>query len=274
MLLLEQTLVAHKLSASALSTYLRSPKAFYWRYRAGLEPVAPTVATFDDAKVCGQIWSEFVSRYYDGMPEEMNTQVTLGRWHEQTDGWVPDKSKDKLTKALESWISTYYQQFSPKDGCRTQSEVFVENDRFLGYLDGLNEKGQIHETKTTSRSPQLSGQLWRIQNSIQVKLYAVLTQASGVCIEISFKDPPYAIFRAPVLDITAEQRKGWEQELNTLADHIYSLGDDPNNYTCNSDGCNLVTRGVTSMCSYHTLCDMGLNETTQIIYQPRTNRRK
>lgn len=248
-------LIKRKLSPSGLATYLKSPKSYYWRYVAKLESLTPSVATYDHDKIAGILWSSFVERFYQGVDETTNTCITLDAWHMQTDGWVPEKAKERLTKALTAWAASYYQMFNPHDGCRTKSEVFVENDRFLGYLDGVNDEGVIHEVKSTSRSPMLSGQLWRVQNSIQVKCYAVLAKATGVCIEFAFKDTPHALYRSAVLDITDAQRQGWEQELNTLADHIHSLGDNIHHYMCNADSCNLVTKGITSMCGYMPLCD-------------------
>ena len=264
--------MAHKLSASALSLFLKSPRAFYWRYKAGLEPVAPSVTTYDHDKVCGLVWSEAVERFYMGVPEQENTRVTLSTFDTQTDGWVPSKAKERLVNALTAWCSAYYQQFSPEDGVRTQSEVYLENDKFLGFLDGLNEKGVVHEVKSTSRSPQLSGQLWRVENSIQVKLYCVLADASGYQIEFAFKDSPHALFRAPVVEVSTEQKRGWKQALDNLADYIYSLGDDPNNYVCNSDSCCMASKGVTSLCQYMPLCDQVPG--AEIAFKPRESRRK
>lgn len=267
--------MARKLSASALNTFLRSPKAYYWAYIARLEPIAPSVSTYDHDKLCGIIWAEFVDRFYKSVSEEENLAVTLAAWNEQTDGWVPEKAKAKLTGALEAWGSSYYQMFNPEDGCRTpeNSELLVENDRFLGYLDGLSADGVIHEVKSTSRSPQLAGQLWKVQNSIQVKLYSVLTQATGICIEFAFKDPPYALYRSAVVEVTEGQRKCWEHELNALGDFIYSLGDDPCNYPCHSDGCCLVTKGITSMCQYESLCTDGLNDVNAIAFKEKQRRK-
>lgn len=263
-----------KLSASALNTFLRSPKAFYWQYIARLMPVQPSVVTFDEAKTCGVLWAEFVNRFYNKIGETENRKQLLNNWYEQTEGWVPEKARDRLTEALESWSSSYYQMFSPDDGVRGEgkSELFVENDRFLGYLDGLSDEGVVHEVKSTSRSRQLSGQLWKVQNSLQVKLYCVLAQAKGIRIEFAFKDTPYQIFRGPEAPVTKDQLVAWEQELNALADRIYSLGDDPNNYPCHPDGCCLVTKGVTSMCSFQVLCEDGLNDMTKYGYKPKTRR--
>lgn len=266
--------IKHKLSASALNTFLKSPKAYYWGYKAGLVPAQSSVATFDHDKLCGILWAEFVNRFYNGLGETENNQRMLNDWFEQTDGWVPEKARDRLTKALETWGRYYYQMFSPDDGARGKgkSELFLENERFLGYLDGLSDDGVVHEVKSTSRSPQLAGQLWKVTNSIQVKLYAVLAKATGVCIEFAFKDPPNALFRGPQTPISLAQLEGWEQELNKLADYIYSLGDDPNNYPCHPDGCCLTTKGGTWMCQYEALCDSGLNNITKYGYKEKKRR--
>ncbi len=263
-----------KLSASALNTFLKSPKQFYWRYIAKLEPVQASVATYDHDKIAGVLWAEFVNRFYNSANETENKKQMMSDWFQQTEGWVPPKAQEKLTNALEHWGSSYYQMFNRDDGVRGEgkSELFLENDRFLGYLDGLSDDGIVHEVKSTSRSPQLAGQLWKVQKSIQVKLYCVLANAKGVRIEFAFKDSPWSIFRGPETPISAEELAGWEQELNTLADKITSLGTDINNYACHPDGCCLVTKGVTSMCSYESLCDMGLNDMTKYEFKAKSRR--
>ena len=265
------SMVNRKLSASALSTFLQSPKKYYWANVARLEPIQPSVQTYDHDKLCGILWAEFVDRFYKGVPESENLTKTLTDWHDRTDGWVPPRTQENLTNALTAWGSQYYQNFNPMDGCRTpeQSEMFVENDRFVGYLDGLSEDRIIHEVKTTSRAPQLSEQMWKVEHSIQVRLYAVLANANGYRIEFAWKNQPHQVFRGPVTLVTPEQRHQWEMELNALADSIYALGADPSHFPCNPDSCCLVTRGTVSMCQYQTLCDLGLNDVTKIGFKPR-----
>ena len=236
-----------------------------------MEPIGQSVTSFDHDKICGILWSEFVDAFYRGIPEKENTERMLADWQTQTEGWVPDKTRDRLTKAMQAWASIYHQQFSPKDGVRNGSEKLVENGRFLGYLDGLSPDGTVvHEVKSTSRSKSTSEQLWKVQHSIQVKLYCVLTQAKGVRIEFAWKDEPHDIFRAPVLDVTREQLKQWEQELNALADGIYALGDDPNNYPCHPDGCCLITKNFIGLCPFQALC-MG-EFGAEIAFKPKTHR--
>lgn len=264
-----------KLSASAISTFLRSPRAYYWRYVASLETTVQSVQTFDHDKILGTVWSAAVDRFYKGVPEKVNTDTTINDWLRQTDGWVPPRTQTAYVNALENWLITYHQEFHPKDGVRNGSEKFVENDRFLGYLDGLSHDGKIiHECKSTKRAPQVAEQLWKVQHSIQVKLYAVLTQAEGVVIEFAWKDTPYGIFRAPMMPITKEMLQAWEQELNSIYDVIHSLGDDINNYPCNPDGCCLISKGFVAMCGYSSLCDLGYNEHTKIMYRSKTDRRE
>lgn len=263
----------HKLSASALNTFLRSPRAYYWNYIARLQPLQQSTQTYDHDKLFGILWAEFVDNFYKHVPEATNTQKILLKWHASTDGWVPDKQRLPKTKALEALTSQYYQQFDPNDGVRNGSELFRENERFLGYLDGLSHEGIVHECKTTSRSPQIGEQLWKVQNSVQVKLYCVLADAKGHCIEFAFKDAPYQIFRGPVVEVSTQQKKEWEQQLNSLADYIYSLGDDINNYVCHSDGCNLITRNIVAPCQFQTLCDMGLTTETSIAFKPKEHRK-
>lgn len=262
-----------KLSATALSTYLRSPRAFYWRYIAKLEPIQLSVTTFDHDKLFGQLWAAYVDRFYKGAEELLNTQTMYDDWITNTDGWVPEKARDRLTKAIETLCPLYYQQFHQEDGTRSAgSEIRLEDDTFIAILDGLSEDGTVHEVKTTSRSPQLSEQLWRVQHSLQVKLYCVLAKATGVQIEFGWKDAPQSIFRAPVLQFEPDQLATWRYEFYNLARQIQALGNDPDNYVCHPDGCCLVTKGMVSMCSYQTLCDQGLNDITRIFYKTRTPR--
>jgi len=260
-----------KLSASALNTFLQSPRKFYWSYVKRLAPVSLSVGSFDHDKILGTLWSEIVDRFYKGSPEQENTSKFLEAWQEQTIGWVPDKTRDKLTEAAMSWINTYYQMYDPKDGIRNGSEKFVENDRFLGYLDGLSHDLILHECKSTSRAKSVSEQLQKVQSSIQVKLYCVMAEAIGVRIEFAYKDPPYGIYRSEVMPVTPEQRKEWEQQLNVLADYIYSLGEDENNYLCAADSCSIITKNWTSVCEFQPLC-LGI-EGAEIAFQPRINTR-
>jgi len=263
-----------KLSASSLNTFLKSPRSYYYRYVAKLEPCQLTTNTYDEAKLSGVIHAQMVDRFYHEVSESENTEKTITDWLDQTSGWVPDQKRDKLTKALQSWTTQYYQLFRPSDGIRTSegSEKWIENDRFCGRLDGISADGIIHECKSTSRAPQISEQLWKIGNSIQIKLYCVMTDAQGYILEMAYKDPPYQLFRAPIVIVSDKQKQAWEQELNALADKIYSLGVDINNYVCSGECC-LVTKGVVSMCGYQLLCSNGLNDETTIFYKAKEHRK-
>ena len=263
--------MSRKLSASALSCFTESPKAFYFRYIRGLEPAEQSVVSYDHDKLSGQLWSAFVDRFYKGVAEAENLKKLLEDWDKDTEGWVPPLQKDKLTKALESWATSYYQEFSPDDGVRNGSEKLVENERFLGYLDGLSHDGlTIHEVKSTSRAKQLSEQVLKVQTSLQIKLYAVLTKATGVVVEFAFKDPPYALYRVPRYTFPKGEVEAWEQSLNALADYINSLGTDPRNYLCHADNCSIITKSFTGICEYQSLC-LGVSG-AEIAFKPRERR--
>jgi hypothetical protein len=264
-----------KLSATGMSTFMDSPRKYYYRYIQNLEPLGQSVVTFDHDKICGSIWAEFVDRFYKGIELTDNAQETMETWLEQTDGWVPTKARERLTAALDNWIGLYYQLYQPDDGIRTAegSELRLENERFLGYLDGLSKDGIVHEVKSTSRAKSLAGQLWGVQNSIQVKLYCVLAKAKGIRIEFAFKDVPHAIFRSDVKEVTSQQLTEWEQQLNVMADQIFALGDDPNNYLCHPGGCSIFSKGFTGECPYMALCNYGVNDSTKLGYASRKVRR-
>lgn len=264
-----------KLSATALSTFLDSPKKFYWRYILNLSPITVSVATYDHDRIFGVVWAAFTDRFYKGIGEAENLRQTMDEWVAQTD-WCPEKQRDALTRALEALAPTYYQMFSPSDGCRhpDKSELWVENDRFCGKLDGLSADGVIHEVKSTKHAQSINDHLWKVQNSLQVRLYAVLAKASGSCIEFAYKDTPYSIFRGPVMPITDNDRALWEQELNALADYIYSLGDDPYNYACHPDGCCITSRFMNSICPYQILCEQGFTDDTQLFYMKRESQQE
>ncbi len=230
-----------------------------------------TTSTFDHDKLFGILWSEYVDRFYKGMEEWENRQITMTAWHEKTEGWCVGKPKERLTLALAGLMGQYYQTFSPDDGARVKSEEWLEDDLFVGRLDGLGDK-LVHEVKTTSRCPMISEQLWKVQNSLQVKLYCVMAEADQVIIEFGFKDPPYMLYRGPTMMVSALQRESWRRELETLARYINSLGEEPTHYICHPDGCCLTTKYMVSMCPYQTLCAEGLNDTTRIAYKTRETR--
>jgi PD-(D/E)XK nuclease superfamily len=244
-----------KLSATALACFLDSPKEFYWRYvvdGTGYEPTTKSTQNFDHDKVFGTIWAAFTDAFYKDGPHD-----SIGDWYLKTEGWVSKKIQDAYAENLSQLIAYYYDNFNPKDGVRTaeQSELLVENELFVARLDGLSKDRVIHECKSTKRAPSLDAQLWKYQASLQTKLYAVITKATGVCIELAYKDAPNVVFRAPVKYYQRQQVREWECELTALAERITSLGDDPFNYPCHPDGCSMISKNLVSLCPYKLLCD-------------------
>ena len=248
-----------KLSASAMSAFLESPKSFFFQYLhkgTGVVPRQPSVSTYDQDLFFGSRWAEFVHAFYtNGALQEPELKL-----RDDLAGWVPDKLRDTYLANFSALVSNYYSCFSPSDGVRTPqtSELRLESDRFVARLDGLSADGIIHECKATSRAPSLDMQLWKVENSIQVKLYAVLAKAEGVRIEFAYKDAPQVVFRAPIKRITAEQRARWSSELHALADSMaYCISQDPGDgsaFVCHTD-CTLVTKRYVGACKWKMLCD-------------------
>lgn len=266
-----------KLSASAITAFLRSPKAFYWQYLhqgSGVSSIGKSVVTFDHDLCFGSRWAEFVDKFYqNGALQEPYIQL-----RDDLTGWVPDKTLTTYMDAFNSLMNSYYTQFSPSDGCRTPetSELRVESDRFVGRLDGISADGIIHECKATSRAPSLDAQLWKVENSIQVKLYAVLTQAEGVRIEFAYKDSPCVVYRAPIKRITLQMRHNWGSELVSISEAIsgmIALSESfrPERrhlaFPCSPDGCTIVTKRFVGSCPWKLLCDS--DPSAEHFYVPR-----
>jgi len=289
-----------KLTASAISAYLESPKSFYWRYVhrqpgaafAGVEPSQPSQAAFDHDLLIGTCWAEFVDAFYkakDKTSLDSLTNALTGphqKFLDKSQGWLSEKVRQQYSAAFIGCMNSYFAQFSPGDGARYQgevdmahvvnqvggadgygSELVLENDRFRGTLDGLSHDGIIHECKMTSRAPSTEIQLWRIENSIQIKLYAVLAKAKGVRVEFAYKDAPNVVWRAPVREITDGTREMWQTELESLGDSILDVVDQAQfsesvngpmahrYFPCHPNGCTLVTKRFVGQCPYKLLCD-------------------
>jgi len=241
-----------------MSAFLESPKSFYWQYLhagTGLS-YAPSVARYDHDLAFGTRWAEFVDAFYTTRPitQASSLEADLSGWAE--------KIKPTYLTSFVALQNNYIASFSPDDGVRTPdtSELRLESDRFVARLDGLSADGIIHECKTTSRAPSLDMQLWRVENSLQVKLYAVLAEAEGVRIEFAYKDSPNVVFRAPVKAITREQRRFWKAELESLWEAIQlCLHREPAwghaAFPCHPDGCTIVSKRFIGECPWKSMCD-------------------
>lgn len=265
--------------ATDIAAFLKSPKMWYWQrlYNGtGIVPAKPNIHF-----VFGSLWSEFVADFYAQQPEGRGqaetASVYITRFMAMTKDF-PAKERDPLTKALEALIPKYYQNFSPDDGVRTESEVEFVWNGFCGRVDGEGvEWAQLldnppvkaadgHECKATSRAASLADQVWYYQNSIQIKLYAVARQWDSVVIELAFKDPPYDIFRAPAMTITADMRADWQAELTLIRLAMINCIRE-NNFLCNPQSCNIVGKRGTWMCDYKPLCEGRMDYLDQ--FKPR-----
>lgn len=245
-----------KLSPSAITTFFDSPAKFYWRYLyqgRGLESLEKSEQNYDHDLVVGGAWSAFVHRFYQGMLLEENRDATLAEWMKGSEGWVSPKVRGQYTDVLSTLAEKYYTKFSPDDGVRSlMSEQEVSNELFYGTPDGVSSEKVIHECKLTTRAKSLTAQYEiKYLHSIQIKVYAVILQATGACIELAFKDNPPEIIRMPVEPIAKETLDKWSAELAELHSAITNM----KLYPCNPAGCSIVGKYSLSLCPFKGLCD-------------------
>ena len=263
-----------KYSPSALTTFLESPRRYHYRYILGLEPLVLTQQGYGHDLRWGTVWASFVERFYNRVPEKENRAATADEWLAAIDQiqWLPSGEKVQLqySEALLKLVDLYYSRYSPDDGVRLKSELYLENDFLYGTLDGLGEGNIIHECKGTKRAKSLDAQHKKYLFSIQTKCYAVLTQAKGIRIELAFKDAPYDILRYDTVDVTAEMLAQWERELRDLCSGI----DQMESFPCHPQGCAIVSPRFVSECEWQPLCDGQISESDiPLFYKRRTNNR-
>ena len=251
-----------KLSYSAIADFLKSPAYYWWRHKyvhpehpgtRGIIPLDLSMTRFDHDRIFGQVWATFVHRFYAGVEFHVNAEQSHALWATEASGWLDGREFKRLDNALTNLMLDYNLRFSADDGVRTPdtSEMWLENDTFCARLDGLSADGIIHECKATKHAVSLTAQLDKYRYSLQAQLYAVLTDAKGIRIELAFKDEPHEVYRDQVVPYKREQVEQWRIGLNSLAQAIERVGD---TFPCHSEGCNIVSKRYASLCPYQTLC--------------------
>ena len=239
------------LSPTAISCYLKSPKLFYWQYVRNIVPKELSADRYDHDKIFGNIWSEYVDGFYKKRADIL--ELAVARWRVETEGWLATKERGSYEKSLLALANCYQNSYNPDDGMRSQgSELELKTNDWHVVLDGLGDGHVIHECKATSRAQSLKEQVWKYQNSIQARMYAVVTDAAGIVIELAFKDSPHQVFRAPIREFTTEEKLRWLNEFTDLRNEIFRPERD---YVCNVEACGFTSKYRTSICPYRELCE-------------------
>jgi len=246
-----------KLSPTAVSTYLKNRRQFFWNYifvhpehpnTVGIIPTDKSQDRYDGDLVFGDVWAKFTHRFYNRTEQTENVSLSLYEFEQGVAGWMLPKDKKRFTEALGALADYYYRTFDPQD--RFASEVRIETEQWVGRLDGWMDGKVIHECKATSSAGSLIEQVRCLQNSVQSRLYAVMTRARGICYELAFKDT-HVVYRAPVYEFDPESVVQWDKEFSDLRLEILSR----ETWMCNFDRCNYATKRAKVVCPYRELCE-------------------
>lgn len=164
------------ISPSQINTYLRCPAQYYFRYIKGL--IMPPSASLTKGKAV-HAGNEFnyrqkiesktdlpVSRVLD------YTASAFDEFAQETDFEGKDKGKEldstiQLTKLYHEEVAPSVQPVAVEE----KVEVSFDNTEYtlLGYIDVLDDNGNIRDTKTTGRTPSEE----TIANSLQLSAYSL-----------------------------------------------------------------------------------------------------
>ena len=194
------------LSASQINMYLRCPLSYYYRYVEGL--IIPPGSSLTKGKAVhsgvefnykqkletkkdlpvNQIL-EYTSAEFDSLAEETQWDMEKGKAKDET---------IKLTQLYCTEISPKVQPVAVEE----KVEVTFDNADYtlLGYIDVIDDKGFVRDTKTTGRTPSESV----IVNNLQLAAYSLAhrqlrgTEESGVVLDylVNTKEPKVVQLKA------------------------------------------------------------------------------
>jgi len=235
------------LSPSQINTYLRCPAQYYFRYIKGL--IIPPSASLTKGKAV-HAGNEFnykqkIESKTDLPVKEVldYTAATFDELAKETDFQGTDKGKEldstiKLTKLYHEEVAPTVQPVAVEE----KVEINFDNTDYslLGYIDLIDEKKVIHDTKTTGRTPNEDV----IQNSLQLRGYALAyrtlnnEEENGIQLDylVSTKTPKVVQFKTKV-----EQREldRFLKIMGIVAHNIKCNNFYPNvtNQLCNEKAC-------------------------------------
>lgn len=163
------------ISASQLNTYLRCPAQYFFSYVQGIKIPPKSALTKGRAVHKGQEhnYSQKVETLTDRPLSEVR-EVTAAAFEAEQDAteFDPDEKPGNVKDEAVGLASLYHEQVAP-----TVQPVLVEEKvevplnngvQLLGYIDLLDDKGFIRDTKTTRRTPPEG----EIGKSLQLTAYS------------------------------------------------------------------------------------------------------
>lgn len=195
------------ISPSQINTYLRCPAQYYFRYIEGL--IIPPKAALTKGKAVHSgneyNYKQKIETKQD-LPLNQVQEYTAAEFEqlaEETDFEGKDKGKEKDTTI--SLVTLYHTEVAPTVqpiAVEEKVEVAFDNAdyKLLGYIDVIDNKGFIRDTKTTARTPSEES----ITNSLQLSAYTLAhrtltgTEEKGIVLDylVSTKTPKLVQLKA------------------------------------------------------------------------------
>jgi len=163
------------ISVTQINMYLRCPASYYYRYVCGIILPPKSALTKGRAVHKGQEYNyrQKIESYQD-LPLHEVKEVTATAFEAEQDntefeqGEEPGRVKDEAV----TLAALYHQEIAPKTQpllVEEKVEVPFAETTLLGFIDLLDNKGYIHDTKTASKTPSEDS----ADKSLQLSAYSL-----------------------------------------------------------------------------------------------------
>jgi len=237
------------ISVSAVSTYLRCPLQYYWRYVHGLKIPPKSEQAFGTAthRTIATNFRQKIDTHEDYGPEDF-----AGIWATEFRNLIPEiqweegEKPDEIVDEGVAIARLYAQQVSPTiQPMLVEHEVNVElpsiGTTLKGVIDVLDDSGSIIDTKTTKRTPQEDA----IKHDLQMTTYSLLHRIELASQEKQLRMDYLVRTKTPKVIILRDEPRS-EQAIQRLlrmysavcqAIRSGSYWPNPHNFMCNPNGC-------------------------------------
>ena len=241
----EHELPTDHISASQINTYLRCPMQYYFRYKEGLK-IPPTEALTTGKAIHAAIEYNYKQKMETraDLPVKEVQEVfaaVLDELKDETDwgGMKPSEAKDDGVKAVKAYHEKVAKKTQPV-AVEKKIEVPFGETILLGYIDLIDDKNMIRDTKTTKRSPgqrilsddiQLSSYAWAYK-----QLYGELPSGVQLDFIVRTKSPKIVQMPGHQDDFTI---KRFEKTATRVIEAIKnnSFYPNPHNFMCGPTKC-------------------------------------
>jgi len=147
------------ISPTQINMYLRCPASYYYRYVCGMVLPPKSALTKGRAVHKGQEhnYRQKIESYQD-LPLHEVKEVTAAAFEAEQDltEFEPDEKPGQVKDEAVTLAALYHQEVAPKTQpflVEEKVEVPLAGTTLLGFIDLLDNRGYIHDTKTASRTP-------------------------------------------------------------------------------------------------------------------------